>query len=307
MDRDRSRYRLIPVFLQASEPLTERELANRSGLSPSTLRAGLDQLCAERLVIAGDLVPGKASPQYIWAARWESVTGRKAAGSREKLSNIVDSLPKTLSIDSEAVLAFNRFVLGEYQPPVDKRGLVFFQCSVRRPFYRSPSHGTMCKAITLATGFHPAKDFERCPVHVVVLASHIGPVPYELQDIHPANVAGGGVKGFDDEQYARVKPILARRMADYLETHGTRYEHIASFTDGRYGDVMRETQRLARVTFPIFPDAEGPRVTWTGRSRPRKYWDKCWIQLYLEILRWLPLKSRNAAEGRLAKLGVEYE
>jgi hypothetical protein len=306
MDRDRSRYRLIPVFLQASGPMTRKELSAASGLKGKSLGAGLEQLCAEGLVVEGDLVAGKDAPQYVWAARWEAESGRKADSSREKLSSVVDSLPRRLAIDSEAVVAFNKFVIDEYRPPADKRGLVFFQCCIRRPFYRSPSHGAMCKGITLATGFHPAKDFERCPVHVVVLASHIGPVPYELQDIYPANVGGGGVKHFGEEHYARVKPILARRMADYIETHGAQYKHMASFTDGRYADVMRETQRLAGVDFPIFPDPSKPRVTWTGKSKPRKYWDKCWIQLYLEVLRWLPPKARKAAAARLEKLGVEY-
>lgn len=301
-----ARYRLIRVFLETPGPLGPDEIAERSALPKRTLSSALKGLCGERLVVRGNLAPGAPGPQYAWAARWEQESGRKAAGSKERLENIVDSLPQQLAIDSEAVAAFNKFITGEYAPPADKHGLVFLQCSVRRPFYRSPSHGTMCKAITIATGFHPAKNFARCPVHVVVLASHIGPVPYELQDVYPANVGGGGVKHFGDEHYRRVKPILARRMADYMEAHGGQYRHVASFADGRYGEVMREAQRLAGVDFPVFPDPDGHHVTWTGRSKPRKYWDKCWIQLYVEVLRWLPPSQRKQAETRLKKLGIRY-
>ena len=50
----------------------------------------------------------------------------------------------------------------------------------------------MRKAIETATGYNPRKHFEKCPVHVVVLASKIGPVLYELENVYPANVKGGG-------------------------------------------------------------------------------------------------------------------
>ena len=165
----------------------------------------------------------------------------------------------------------------------------------------------MRRAVSVATGFDPAKDFESCPVHVVVLASNMGPVPYELEDVYPANVGGGGVKHFSDEQYGRVRPRLSERVSNYLTAHRKCYDHIASFTDGRYGEVMRDACELAGERFPIFPDPKGPHVVSVGDSRPRTYWAKCWIQLYFEIEKWLKPSARKQARQRLKDLDVHYE
>ena len=63
----------------------------------------------------------------------------------------------------------------------------------------------MRRAIGVATGYDPAHDFVRCPVHVVVMASYVGPVPYELQDVYPANVRAGGVKHMGEEEYVHAR------------------------------------------------------------------------------------------------------
>ncbi|HUT36310.1 MAG TPA: DUF5591 domain-containing protein [Planctomycetota bacterium] len=209
-------------------------------------------------------------------------------------------------VEGDAATAWHDFILRRYTPPEGKRFLVFFQCSVGRPFYRSSSHGTIRRAVSAATGCDAYKDFDRCPVHVVVLASMIGPVPYELQEVYPANVPGGGVKHFSPEHYEQVRPILARRMADYITTHGSRYERIATFTDGRYGEVMADAARLAGVEFPIFPIKRGPRVLHIDGSPPRTYWQKYWIQLCLEITSWLDPPQRSRAEARLRRQRVVY-
>jgi len=164
----------------------------------------------------------------------------------------------------------------------------------------------MRRAVAVATGYDPAREFEHCPVHVVVLASNMGPVPYELEDIYPANVRGGGVKHFSGANYARVKPILAARVGEYITSHRQTYERIATFTDGRYGEVMREAATLANVQFPVFPDRHGATVCRMGTSTPRKYWEKHWIQLYLEIEGWLDGAARTQARSRLEALDVEY-
>jgi len=303
------RYKLISILLQADGPMSARDLGVASGASDRVLQETLRLLMDEGLVVGGDLAGSGIGAQYCWAARWHDKVGRRSAESHRDLERSVAQQPRDLAIDSKAVVAFHRFIIDEYRPPEDKRFLVFFQCSVRRPFSTSPSHGTMRKAITVATGYNPSpsKDFERCPVHVVVLASRIGPVPYELEDTYPANVGGGGVKDFGDEHYARVKPILAARMAEYITKHGRNYDRIATFTSGRYGDVMAAARDICGRNFSIFPDPSGAIITWTGKSKPRKYWDKCWVQLYLEIISWLTPSVRSQAEARLKKMGVRYE
>jgi len=286
------------------------ELAQQCGVPEKAVRSALKQLVNENVVVEGELVPSKPAPQYCWAERWARKVGRDATSSLQKLRAVVAPAEREgkrrLAIDSKPMLDFNDFIINEYTPPKDKRMLVFFQCSVRRPFSKSPSHGSMRRAIAVATGYWPRKEFEQCPVHVVVLASTLGPVPYELEDVYPANIGGGGVKHFSEEYYEQVKPILAERMAAYITAHRGSYDHIATFTQGRYGEVTKEASKIAGVDFPVLPVEDGPIVIRMGKSRPRTYWQKCWIQLYLEIASWLDAHQQKQAQARLKKLDVEY-
>jgi len=211
-------------------------------------------------------------------------------------------------MDEDGVIAFHQFIINEYTPPADKRFLIFFQCCVGRPFYRTGSHGSMRKAVAIATGHDPWKDFDRCPAHVVVLASRVGPAPYELQDMWPINVSSGGVKHFSHDYYWEMRPVLAGRMAEYITTHGPHYEHLATFTQGRYADVMYEAARIAGVEFPIFPDEGGERIIRHANGKaPRTYWQKFWVQLCREIIGWLTPAEQQAAAARRAKLDLKTE
>ena len=309
VNRNEVRHELISALLQAAGPLSLNELVAESGVVAQDAADVLRELARQRYVVAGRLIPGKPEPQYRWAARWQNDARRRTAKIKKRLSQLVSPdgiLADNPNIDSEETRAFHCYIINEYSPPTDKRLLVFLQCSVRRPFSSSPSHASMRRAIWVATGLGPSRDFEICPVHVVVLASRIGPVPYELEDVYPANVRSGGVKHFSAEHYARVKPILAQRMAEYITTHRDSYEHIATFTDGRYGEVMKEAGKIAAVDFAILPDERRRAVARMGRSRPRKYWEKYWIQLYLEIVGWLDPAAQSDAEARLREMDVDY-
>ena len=312
MNPDKVRYRVVSTLLQAGGPLTFDELVVHCEVGEKEILPVLRELINKNLVVEGELLPGKSGPQYCWAARWKQEAERRAARSRQKLQAIVKPTEivqeRKLDVDSEPVLAFYNYIINEYKPPKDKRFLVFFQCSVRRPFSTSPSHGSMRRAISVATGYDPSprRDFERCPVHAVVLASKIGPVPYELEDVYPANVHGGGVKHFDKRYYDRVKPILAKRMAQYITTHNDNYEHIATFTESRYGEVMEEAREIAGIYFPVFPEFDGPQIMRMGGSIPRTYWEKYWIQLYLEVVSWLEPEMQAQAEARLREMDVRY-
>jgi len=304
------RYRLTSALLQAGHPQTLAELADQTEVSDGKLRVALDALVAENLVITGDLVPGRPGPLYGWRERWERDSRADSIRARRELVALMDQrFPRrdgSVPIDGEPATVFHDFVIDEYRPPQDKRFLVFLQCSVRRPFSSSPSHASMRRAISTATGFDPAREFESCPVHVIVLASYIGPVPYEFEDVYPANVRGGGVKDFRPEHYDRVKPVLAQRLAQYLDAHGDHYEGITSFTEGKYGEVLAAARDLASRHFSILPSPEGTCLVRMGKSTPRKYWEKFWIQLFLQLEEWLDPPQRDAARSRLADLGVEY-
>jgi len=203
---------------------------------------------------------------------------------------------------SKPVLEFYHYVISEYAPPPDKDMLVIFQCSVSRPYSKSPSHAAMRKAIRLATGKDPKAEFEDCRCHVVVLSSVIGPVPYELETAYPADERGGGVKHMSPREYEAAKPILAERMAAYLRRWHDRYRVITSFTEGRYGEVMEAARKLAGLQFAIYPDWRGRRI-----AGGRKYWDKYWVQVFDELLKGMNEKERGEAMDRLAAEGVYIE
>jgi hypothetical protein len=310
------RYRVTAALLQAGEPLGLADLAAACDASPAALLPVLQALLGERLVVAIDRTDAAFMPVYCWRARWEALTQRQLQRTQRELVAAVGAVSRVLDaqldVNGPPSVRFHRYVVERYRPPEGKRYLVFFQCSVRRPFSRSPSHASMRRAVRLATGLDPRHDAAGCPVHVVVLASKIGPVPYELEDLYPANVPSGGVKHMAQDAYDRVKPILAQRIADYMIAHAAHYERYASFTEGRYGEVMRAAKELAAqavaggTDLHIYPQEDGPQVVRMGTSVPRAYWARYWIQLYLEVVRWLPPDEQARAARRLERRGIEY-
>ena len=311
MDSREARHRVTRFLLQADGPADLKQIAGEAALPQRAARAALAGLVAEGLVVSGKLTPGKRTVQYCWRAGWDRGIEDAATRARQELRDLIEPTDPNPDIAGEPAIAFHDYVTSRYSPPQDKRFVVFLQCSVRRPFSSSPSHASMRRAIWAATGCDPRHDFERCPVHVVVMASKLGPVPYELEDCYPANVRSGGVKHFRPEYYERVKPILAQRMAEYLVTHQTSYDRAAAFTEGKYAEVMEEAKARAAghcdalASLPVFPMRQGARIVRMGQSRPRPYWEKYWIQLYREIVSWLGPEAQRAAQARLEELDVE--
>jgi hypothetical protein len=322
MNRSEVRYHITATLLQADGPLTLAELVANCGIEERDLVSVLRELIDAGQVVEGTLVPDRPDKrtdptQYAWAARWTQEAQRRTTGVQQDLRTALDTIERVpnheLDVESQPSTAFYDYVLHEYQPPRDKRFLVFLQCSVRRPFSTAPSHAAMRRAIRVATGYDPSpsKEFESCPVHVVVLASKIGPVPYELEDLYPANVRGSGVKQFDWRRYERVKPVLAERMAQYMLTFQEHYEQITTFTEGRYAEVMRAAKDIAvanggeSLQFPVLPKIGGTSIVRIGKSTPHQYWARYWIQLYLEIVSWLEPDQQEQAGERLYDLDVE--
>ncbi len=157
-----------------------------------------------------------------------------------------------------------------------------------------------------ATGLHPKRDQETCPAHVVVLSTKGGPIPYELEDVYPACIRAEGLGQLDSTEYGAARPTLARYMATFLKAHAGRYEGIATFTSGRWADVMDAAREMAGVDFDILPQADGPALTRLGDTVPHTYWQKCWIQVALSLMTMMSDGERRAAEGRLAAMGAEW-
>jgi hypothetical protein len=279
-------YRLSSVLLSAREPLTLREVTLAADLTSVFAREAADRLVAEGRATLLE-TPG-LEPRYRWSEEID-------ASSRQK--------PPAL--ESLVVRHFIDYVLRGYTPPAHVQTLAVFQCCIGRPFYRTQSHAFMRHAVQAATDLDPWHDGQRCPVHVVVLASWIGPVPYELQTIHPATVSAGGVKQMPDSVYAAARPILVERMARYLEAHGARYRHVATFTDGRYGQVMRDVAHVSGRRITVLPDPHGPRVERYRGGKPRTYWQRYWVQLALELGRQKGPAGYAEVMDRMRQMGVE--
>ncbi|HDZ21966.1 hypothetical protein LCGC14_0238550 [marine sediment metagenome] len=292
MTSTEANYRVVAALLRSDRPLTLAEVVEETGARRAAVMAALDSLDEAGDIRVGDLVTGEPGPQYAWRELAADDSSRRVPPG----------------LNSELVKRFNSFVVNDYKPPKDKKHLVLFQCSVRRPFSTSPSQASMRRAVAMATGYDPAprNDFAKCPVHVVVLASLVGPVPYDLEDLYPATVSFGGVGHFSNSDYAIVRPILAERMAAYIKANKRRYTNYATFTSGRYGEVMADAAELAGVDMAIFPDPQGPRVIRMGDSHPRQYWQKYWIQLCLEIANWLGPAGKRVAMKRLGDHDVEF-
>ena len=227
------------------------------------------------------------------------VRATAAAGMR-RVVRTEEQRKEDIHVMSQAVLDFHGYVITEYEPPPDKDMLAIFQCSVSRPFSKSPSHASMRKAVRLATGKDPKADFEDCRCHVVVLSSVIGPVPYELETTYPADERGGGVKHMSPQEYHFARPILAERMAAYLRRWHDRYRVITTFTHGRYGEVMWKARELAGLDFAILPDPGRPRL-----RGGNQYWTRDWVQVFFELLTGMDEDERSAAMARLAAEGIE--
>ncbi len=239
--------------------------------------------------------------QLVYRLR-KRVGAARAASAEQRIVRTEQQRKEDIRLTSKPVLDFYKYISTKYTPPPNKDMLVFFQCSVSRPYSKSPSHGSMRKAIRIATGHDPKNDFEDCRCHVVVLSSVIGPVPYDMETSYPADERGGGVKHMSPEQFRTAKPILAERMAEYIRRWHDRYKVITTFTSGRYGDVMEAAKALAGVEFPVLPDMDGIRV-----KGGNQYWTKYWIQVFFELLKGMDKQECAEAMERLAAEGVEIE
>jgi hypothetical protein len=302
-----ARHRVISALLQAGGPCGLGKLAEACELSPEEAAACGEGLVAEGLAVVGQ-GGASTSRQYRWAARWREELQRRTVQAERELREYLDAAgPATADVFGESARRFSEFVTTRYRPPEDKRLLVILQCSVGRPFSSSPSQAFMRRAISSATGRDPAHDFAQCPVHVVVLASEVGPAPYEFENVPPANISAGGVKHFGEERYLRAREVLADRMAAYLRAHRACYDQAASFTHGRYGEVLAEAQARAEWRFPIFPAGRRPVVRRIGDSTPRTYWQKYWVQLFFEVTSWLSPTAQALAAARLEADAVVWE
>ena len=289
---------IAETLQRLGKPLAIEDL----GTPIEDVRDGLLTLLANREVVLGPLLD---DPTVMAACWWEPWCDRQAArldAERAALEQVVRRESESRDADprSPAAEAFQDHLVRVFSPPRGKRILAIFQDAVRRPYSSAPSHASLRQAVRFATGYDPSHDLFCCPVHVIVLASHLGPVPYELEDLWPASCRSIGVKRLSDALFAERLPLLADRLGGYLEQHASAYDTIVAFAQGRYGEVVR----ASGFDGPVYPEPGGEQVVRVGEKAPHTYWQKGWIQLYRGIVQGLEPWLREAAQRRLRTAGV---
>ena len=313
MTSGETQYKVVAALLQAGAPLRAEDLADQCGLTTVDV---LPVLAA--LVEAGKVVPVFAlqdpdTPLYRWSAIVTEGIKRSSSHSKrhllERMAPADPSAAKPPSINGKAARLFNQYLAEEYRPPDGKRMVVFAQDASGRPFSSTPLHRCLRAAIATATGCDPVTDFLRCPVHVVVVAGGLGPVPYDLEGLFPANVPSQSLKQLPDEQYRKVRSSLTRRMAAYLASHSGSYDRLVAFAEGRCADMIVSAAQSQSPPLPLklLPRPDGPRVARVGTSVPQGQWEVYWIQLYLEIVDWLGPAVAAEASARLKQRLVDVD
>jgi hypothetical protein len=279
--------RIVTALLLARGPTTLAELAAAADCDAALAQETVDELRADGLVVVDD-------DAICWRAYTLTTREEIAASSYD------------LRPHDEPVAILQEYLATEYTPPPHARYLAVYQCSARRPFSSSPSHGSINHAIVAATGYHPKRHAAKCPVHVVVLAAKGGPIPYDLEGVFPACIRAEGLGQFSPEEYEEARATLAQYVARYLKAHAGHYDGIATFTSGRWADVMEAARSMSDLDFPVLPRSDGPSLTRVGDTVPHTYWQKRWIQLALAIMGMMPEDERHAAEARLRDMGAEW-
>jgi len=283
-------------------PVGLAELSARIGAPIDDLQAKLLELLDRREVVLGALLDDPTIPAACWWETWCDQQADWLEATRAPLEQAVRAERNSADADprSDAAEAFQQYLVDQYTPPRGKRILALVQDAVRRPYSSAPSHASLRQAVRLATGYDPSHDPYCCPVHMLVLASHLGPVPYELEDLWPASCRSAGVKQLSDQAFTDRLPLLAGLLRHYLEHHADAYDTITVFAEGRYGAVVRE----AGFDGPISP-MRGEVIVRVGDKVPRPYWQRYWIQLFRSIVAGLEPWQQEAAEARLRAAGVE--
>ena len=181
---------IVTALLLARGPTTLANLRADTECEAPLFEETVDELRADDLVVIDD----------DGGVCWRAYT----LMSREDIA----AASYDLRLHDEPVAILQEYLATQYIPPPHARFLAVYQCSGRRPFSSSPSHGSINHAIVAATGYHPKRQAASCPVHVVVLAAKCGPIPYDLEGVYPACIRAEGLGRLDPDEYADVRGTL---------------------------------------------------------------------------------------------------
>lgn len=112
-------------------------------------------------------------------------------------------------------------------------------------------------------------------------------------------VEGEASLAFHDFVIRRYRPPQRKRFLVFFQCCVRR----PFYSSSSHGTIRRAIS--AATGYDAYEDF-GRCPVHVGGSTPRTYWQRFWIQLYLEIVSWLDPDRQDRADGRLRRMKVEY-
>ena len=137
--------------------------------------------------------------------------------------------------------------------PVKKHILLFVQCSKIKPYSSSLSHGYIRKSIYELTGYDPIKSPQKVPIQIIVISSLIGPVPYEFENDEIPSNYNLSVNKITKNQFDEIKPVLIKRISEFISRIQQNYTHIVFFVKNNYRIICEEVNKLHDSKYIILP------------------------------------------------------
>lgn len=110
-----------------------------------------------------------------------------------------------------------RYIVTSYEPPHSKIGL-FIPCSVIKPYFNSPIHKVINKAIIQYENY----------IHKIVI-SNAGIIPYEFAGYYPFNSYDWNPRLETEEIKNKYIELTANRLIEYLNKHSSKYKYFLTY------------------------------------------------------------------------------
>ena len=111
-----------------------------------------------------------------------------------------------------------KYIVTEYKPPKPPRVCLFIPCSAIKPYYGSPIHKIINKAIA---------QYEDS-IHKIVI-SNAGIIPYEFSNYYPFNSYDWNPKLETEEIKKIYIEITVNRLISFINKHSTKYVGFISY------------------------------------------------------------------------------
>lgn len=111
-----------------------------------------------------------------------------------------------------------KYIITEYEPPKQKKICIFIPCSAIKPYYNSPIHKVINKAI------YKYEDY----IHKIVIST-AGIIPYEFSDQYPFNSYDWNPQFETEEIKNKYIELTSNRLINFFNKHSTKYITFISY------------------------------------------------------------------------------